>query len=304
MLIHSKNLRQIKRDIPLYLFILPGFLAILIFNYVPLYGIQMAFKTFRMSLGIMGSPWIGFDNFTRLFKSPQFPKILGNTLILSFYGLIAGFPIPILLALVLNSCFSKKLKKTVQMITYAPHFISMVVMVGIINIMFSTTAGPVNMIIKMAGGQPVHFVGLAEAFRHLFVWTGIWQNMGWSSIIYMAALSTVDQEIHEAAIVDGATKVQRIIHIDFPSILPTAVILLILNSAHIMNVGFEKTYLMQNSMNLSVSEVISTYVYKVGLRNFDFGFSTAIGLFNNVLNCFMLLLVNTIARKVGETSLF
>ena len=302
--IMAKKLKQMKKDWIFYLFLLPAASAILVFNYIPMYGVQLAFKNFRAIDGIWGSPWTGFANLNRFMASPQFIRLIRNTVTISLYQLIAGFPIPILFALLLNYCISQKLKKTVQILTYAPHFISIVVLVAMVNLIFSTSNGPVNHIIAFLGGTRKNFLAETGAFRHMFVWSGIWQNMGWSAIIYIAALSSVDQEMHEAAIIDGAVKIQRMWYIDLPCIMPTAIIMLILAAGNIMSVGFEKAFLMQNSVNLNVSEIISTYVYKVGLLNSDFGFSTAVNLFNNLINFFLLLGVNALARKFSETSLF
>ena len=235
--------------------------------------------------------------------SPFFNQIIRNTLYLSLYGLFVGFPLPVLLALGLNQVRSMRFKKTVQTVTYAPYFISTVVLVGIINIVFAET-GFINQCIKMMGKDSVLFMGAAKYWRHIYVWSGIWQGMGWSAIIYIAALSGVDPVLYEAAIIDGATKLQRIIFIDLPSIAPTIVITFILSAGSIMSIGFEKAFLMQNPLNTSVSEIIPTYVYKVGLLSGEYGFSTAVGLFNSVINCVLLLTVNKIARKFGQSSIW
>lgn len=268
-----------------------------------MYGILLAFKDYNPVFGILHSDWVGFEHFQRFFESPYLPLLIKNTLILSFYGLIAGFPIPIILALGINQVRSLKFKKTVQSVTYAPYFISTVVLVGIINIVLSDQ-GFVNKIMNLLGNDSVLFLGVESYWRHIYVWSGVWQGMGWSAVIYIAALAGVSPELHEAAIIDGANKLQRVWHIDIPAILPTIVISLILSCGSIMNIGFEKAYLMQNDLNRGVSEIIPTYIYKVGLISGDYGFSTAVGLFNSVINCVLLLSVNAIAKKLGQKSIW
>lgn len=299
----SRN-RLIKKNWQLYLFILLPVAYVIIFHYVPMYGITLAFKDFRMKQGIMGSPWIGTKYFEQFFKSPNFWLLLKNTLALSLYSLIAGFPAPIILALALNEVKHLRFKKTVQMVTYAPHFISMVVMVGMIIEYLAPRSGFINTVIKMLGGDAVNFMGQPNMFRSIYVWTGVWQGMGYGAIIYIAALSGIDPTLYEAAIIDGANRFQKMIHIDIPGIAPTIIILLILSLGRVMNVGFQKAFLMQNPMNASKSEIIATYVYKIGLLNGQFSFSTAVGFFNSVINFILIIIVNQIARKVGETSLW
>lgn len=288
----------------LYVFLLPALVGLIIFSYVPMYGIQLAFKEYNPLDGILGSPWVGFDHFARFFNSPQFKTLLINTLTISLYSLIVGFPIPIILALGLNQVANLRFKKATQTITYAPYFISTVVLVGILNIFLSTDGGLVNQLIGLFGKKPILFMGQESMWRHIYVWSGIWQSMGWNAVIYIAALAGVSPELHEAAIVDGATKLQRIIHIDLPTIFPTIIITLILNCGSVMGIGFEKAYLMQNPLNLGVSEIIATYIYKVGLVNAEYGFSTAVGLFNSVINCILLVSVNKVAKKLGQSSLW
>ena len=296
--------KDLKKNYILYLLILPVFLYYVIFAYVPMYGIQLAFKEFVPKLGIFGSPWVGLDNFTRFFSSYNFQSLLLNTLGISVYGLLAGFPIPILFALLLNYLPGKRFRKSVQMVSYAPNFISVVVMCGMITIFLAPDTGIVNQIITALGGKSVSFLSVPGYFKSIYVWTGVWQGMGFSSIIYISALSGVDGQLHEAAIIDGATKFQRIVHIDIPSIAPTMIILLILSLGSIMSVGFEKIYLLQNSLNMSASDVISTYVYRVGLIDSDYSYSTAVGLFNSVINAILLVTVNTAAKKLSSTSLW
>lgn len=303
-LISALTLKQVKANWLLYLFLLPALVYILVFHYAPIYGIQIAFKDFDPVLGITGSPWVGMKYFTRFFASPRFSTILTNTITLSVYGLVAGFPAPIILALMLNYTPNVRLRRFAQTVTYAPHFISTVVVVGMLSAFMSPTSGFINTLIKMMGGEPVYFFGKAEYFQHIYVWSDIWQSCGWGSIIYLAALTSVSPELHESAIIDGANKLQRILHIDLPTILPTTVIMLILSAGNIMNVGFEKTYLLQNSLNLTTSEVISTYTYKVGLLQAQYEYSTAIGLFNNVVNFAMVLLMNKVSKLVSGNSLW
>lgn len=298
--------RKSWQNIELYFFLLPAILYLIVFAYMPMGGVAIAFKNFKPHLGVWGSEWAGLRYFERFFSMPMFPVILKNTLILSLYQLIAGFPLPVLLALALNSCTANGFKKVVQTVTYAPHFISTVVIVGMINVFFAPSNGIVqNLLVKMGiASQSLGVLTSAGAFPHLYVWSGIWAGIGWGSIIYLGALTGVDPSLHESAMVDGASKFKRILHIDIPAILPTIVILLILDSGKIMSVGFEKAYLMQNSMNLQASEIINTYVYKIGLREGQYSLSTAIGLFNSAINFSMILLVNWISRRLGESSLW
>jgi putative aldouronate transport system permease protein len=305
------HVSRLKKDYlsnwQLYLFLLPGVLYILIFAYIPMAGVQIAFKEYDFTLGIWGSKWVGFENFQRFLDSYQFSSILLNTITLSVYTLVVSFSLPIVFALILNSFSSKKYKKLVQTIAYMPHFISTVVIVGMLIQIFNPRTGALGALYSFITDAmlPDAFAD-PGAFIHLFVWSGIWQSIGWSSIIYIAALSAVDEELHEAAQIDGASRFQRVLRIDFPSILPTATIMLILAVGNIMEVGFEKIYLMQNSLNISSSEVISTYVYKVGLTigAGDFSFATAIGLFNSIISFILLIVVNYLANKFSNTSLW
>ncbi|MBR4060154.1 MAG: sugar ABC transporter permease [Lachnospiraceae bacterium] len=286
-----------------YLLLIPALVYVLVFNYGPMYGIQIAFKNYKGALGILDSPWVGFNHFKDFFSGYYFWTLLKNTLILSVYNLAVGFPIPIIVALILNEV-GPKLKKTAQTILYAPHFISTVVLCGMIVSMFSKESGVVNTILEALGMERVYFMGEPGTFRHLYVWSGVWQQMGWNAIIYIAALSSVDPSLHEAASIDGATRMQRIIHINIPTIMPTIIITLIMAVGNIASVGYEKAYLLQTSLNVEVSEIISTYVYKRGIVDASYSFSTAVGLFNNLINITMLCIANAISRKVSETSLF
>lgn len=299
-----------KRIMPywqLYLFLVPAILYFLVFRYTPMAGVQIAFRDYNPIGGIWGSPWVGLKHFVRFFNSTDFWLVIGNTLKISIINLIAGFPIPILLALLLNATRNQRFKKVVQTTIYAPHFISAVVIVGMINLFLSPTTGIINKVIAMFGGQPQMFMGNAAAFPAIFVISEVWQSMGYNSIVYIAALSGVSPELHESAIVDGATAWQRIRFIDIPSIMPTIVILLIMNAGRILTIGYEKIYLMQNTLNRSGSEVISTYVYKQafgasGIPNFSY--ASAVGLFESLVSLIILLLVNHIAAKYSDSSLF
>jgi putative aldouronate transport system permease protein len=298
------TLRRIGQHWDLYLILLPTLLYFVIFHYVPMYGAQLAFKDYRAVDGIWGSPWVGLRNFVRFFNSYQAWPLIRNTIVVSLYGLAAGFPFPILLAVLLNHLPSRRYRRIIQTTIYAPHFISTVVLVGLMFNFLSPRSGVVNHILQLFGGKSIFFMAESGWFRHLFVFSGIWQNAGWGSIIYLAALSAVDPTLYEAADMDGATKLQKIMHIDIPSILPTAVVLLVLNFGQIMNIGFEKAFLMQTASNLATSEVLATYVYKVGLVNAQFGFSTAVGLFNSLVNLALLLTVNRVAKALGSSGLW
>jgi multiple sugar transport system permease protein/putative aldouronate transport system permease protein len=302
----NANWRKISVNWQLYLLCVLPIAWLIIFMYLPMYGNLIAFKRYVPTLGVLGSPWVGFDNFIRFFKSYRFFQVLWNTFYLSFYDLLVGFPIPIVLALVLHYMPIAGYKKTVQMVTYAPHFISTVVMVGIIFKLGSQRIGLVNVMLAGLGLPEVNFLGSSSLFAHVFVWTNVWQQMGWGTIIFLAALSAVDPELHESATVDGASIWQRMRHIDIPGILPTVIILLILRAGMILQVGFEKVFLLQNNLNIEASEVIQTYVYKIGIasRNPNFHYATAIGLFQNVVMFLMLIVVNRIARRVSDTSLW
>lgn len=296
--------KNFRKNWMLYVMILPVVIYYLIFAYTPMYGVILAFKNYRIKDGIMGSPWVGFDHFIRFFKGYNFWTLIKNTLGISVYSLLVGFPIPIIFALLLNYIKSKPLKKTVQMVSYAPYFISTVVICGMLTIFMNPDTGIFNTILNLFGKESVNFLAKPQWFKSIYVWSGVWQGMGWSSIIYISALSGVDYEMHEAAIVDGATKVQRILHIDLPSIKPTIIMMLILQLGSLMGVGFEKVYLLQNTLNKSAASVISTYVYEVGLINSDYGYSTAVGLFNSIINVILLVAANQICKKVADESLF
>jgi putative aldouronate transport system permease protein len=295
---------EFKKRWQLYIIILLPVLYIITFHYIPMTGAVLAFKKFNIMEGIYGSPWAGFKYFKQFFDSPNFWLLIRNTLSISIYQLAAGFPIPILLALGLNEVSNLRFKKTVQLVTYAPYFISTVVLVSLVIQLLSPRIGLINVIITALGGQEQNFMGNPDYFRTIYVVSDIWKVTGYNAIIYIAALASIDPSLYEAARVDGASRLQKIIHVDIPGILPTIIILLILESGKIMSVGFEKVYLMQNDLNLVNSEIISTYVYKIGLLNAQFSYSTAVGLFNSVINLILILSVNRLARKWGDIGLW
>lgn len=294
---------SLKKSLPLYALLLPSAIQLFCFAYLPLGGLVMAFKNYSPSLGIIKSPWVGFKHFIQFFNSYQFVTTIKNTLVLSIYGILVGFPLAILLALMCNQLRNGWFKKTFQVVTYLPHFISTMVMCGLILIFLSPSNGLFANIAKLLEFQFPNLMASSSAFKHIYVWSDVWQHLGWDSIIYLAALSGIDPTYYEAASIDGASRLQKIAHIDLPLILPTAMILLIMRAGSILGVGFEKVFLLQNVQNIMSSEIISTYVYKMGLQGSQYSLSTAIGLFNTVVNIVILLLVNFISKKTTETSL-
>ncbi len=296
--------KSLKKNWDLYFLILPVIIYFFIFKYIPIYGVQIAFRDFLSTQGFFGSPWVGLKHFIRFFNSYNCWEIIRNTLGISIYQTLVGFPMPILLALMINEVRIKLFKKTIQTVTYIPHFLSTVVVVGMLTTFLSPQTGMVNHMIAALGGKPVYFMAEPAWFKTLYVFSGIWQNTGWSSIIYMATLANIDTEMYEAAIIDGAGRIKRIIYMTVPCLVPTAVILLIMEVGHIMDVGFEKVFLMQNTLNIGVSEIISTYVYTTGITSSQFSYSAAIGLFNSVVNFILLIGVNYISRRLTDTSLW
>lgn len=276
----------------------------LIFAYLPMGGILMAFEDYSPRRGFIGSEWVGLKHFVRFLTSTSSIQVIKNTLILGVYNLVISFPIPIILAVCINEIQAKFFKKTVQMVTYAPYFISIVVLCGMLFSMTDLRTGIFNILLGKIGIGPINFTGDPDMFRHLYVWSGVWQTAGYSAIIYIAALAGVSPELKEAAVMDGASRIQRILHVDIPCIMPTIVIMLIMSCGNIINIGFDKVYLLQNPMNASVSEVISTFVYKVGITQADYGFSTAAGLFQSVVSFVLLVSVNQISKKVTDNSLW
>lgn len=297
--------KSLKRNWLVYVFWIPAIVYIATFAYAPMYGIQIAFRDYRFQDGFLGSEWVGLKWFEKFFDAPRFWQILKNTLTVSIYSLIVGFPFPIILALIMNNVKNLKFKKFAQTITYMPHFISTVVLVGMMHIMFSPRSGVVNTILSWFGlAGDYYFMGEPQYYIHMYVWSGVWSSMGWGSIIYMAALAGVDPSLHEAARIDGANKLQRVLHIDIPSIMPTISIMLIMRFGSVMSVGYEKVYLMQNPLNSNVSEVISTYVYKMGLLNRQYSYSAAIGLFNSVINFILVVTMNKVVKKLSGSGLW
>lgn len=283
----------------LWLMLLPAMLYILIFCYVPMYGVQLAFREYSFTAGITGGEWVGLKYFKQYFESPMFFTTLKNTFIISFVSIVVGFPAPIILAMIINQLRNKKWKKVVQTTVYIPYFISIVVLVSMINVLFANDSGVIGNLLKNLHlvASDTNILGKESAFVPLYVLTGVWQTMGWNSIIYIAALSSVDTQLYDACRIDGANRWQTMIHIDFPAIVPTIMILLIMNMGNILNVGFDKIFLMQNSLNLGISQVISTYVYTVGVKSAQFSFGAAVGLFNTVVNFVFLIVTNWISKR-------
>lgn len=300
----ARVFRAIKKNWQLYVLLLPALIWLAIFCYVPMYGILLAFKDFSIRKGITASPWAGLKYFEQFFSTAVAGTLIKNTLMLSLLSLLVVFPLPILFALLLNQLQSKRFKKFVQTASFAPYFVSNVVVVSIMTVILAPSSGFVNVLLQSLGSEPIMFMTRPEYFRPLYVVSQVWQSMGFNAIVYLAALTGISPDLHEAAIVDGANKLQRIVHIDIPTIMPTIVIMLILAIGNIMTVGYEKVYLMQSGMNTSVSEIISTYVYKVGLLNAQYSFSTAVGVFNSVSNFILLLAANLITRKVAGLGIF
>jgi putative aldouronate transport system permease protein len=298
---HKKQslLRYMIQNYTLYLFLAPAIILTIIFKYIPMYGSIIAFKDFSPMKGVWGSDWVGFENFTKFLTSPNFGDIFMNTLKLSVYGLVLGFPVPIILALMLNQVKRASIKKNIQLILYAPNFISVVVITGMLFI-FLSPMGPINAILSFFMDKPISFMSDPDAFISIYVLSGIWQGAGWASIIYVAALANVDPQLHDAATIDGASLLQRVRHIDLPTLKPMMAVLFILAAGGIMGIGFEKAYLMQTAMNIPTSEIIATYVYKVGLQAGDYAYSSAVGLFNSIINVILLVFVNYVVKKLNE----
>lgn len=292
-----------KRNKYIYLMAIPVLAFYIIFHYAPMYGAIMAFKDFNPAHGILGSDWVGFEHFKQFFQGVYFGRLIKNTLLISLYSLLWGFPAPIILALLLNEVSNKYFKRAAQTITYLPHFISMVVVCGII-VDFTSSEGIITSIVAMFGGETTNLLMKAELFRTIYVASGIWQGVGWGSIIYLATMSNIDTQLYEAAIIDGANKWKQVLNVTLPSIAPTIVILLVLRMGSIMSVGFEKIILLYNPRIMETADVISTYVYRRGLLDFDYSFSAAVGLFNSAINFVLIILANKLSRNVSETSLW
>jgi putative aldouronate transport system permease protein len=296
--------KSLVNNYDLYLMFLPVLAWYIIFCYAPMYGVQIAFRNYNPAAGMLKSPWVGLRHFIRFFNGNYFFRTLKNTIGISAYSIIVGIPAPIILAILFCELRSKKFKSVGQTISYAPNFLSTVIVATLILTFFNPREGMINFIRNIFGAESVNFIARPAYFWHLYVWTGIWQGVGFGSVLYVAAISGIPSEQYEAATIDGAGRFQRILHITLPNIMPTIIIVSIMSIGGIMNVGFEKVFLLQNAQNIEASEVISTYVYKIGLQNAQFSYSAAVGLFNNIVNFIILAAVNSIARRLGETSLW
>ena len=292
-----------KKHWEFYLLLLPGIIITIIYKYIPIYGVQIAFRDYNAMDGFFGSPWVGLEWFERFFSSYNSVRMIRNTVLLSLYSILWTFPIPIILALLINQVKQKKFQKVAQTVLYAPHFISIMILCGMLKIFLSPYGGLVNVIAQFFGAsEPINFIDSAAAFRTIYIASSIWQDAGWGTIIYVATLSSVDASLHEAAKVDGATTLQRILHIDIPELVPVIVIQLIMSFGNLMNVGFEKAFLLQTSLNKETSEIIATYVYEQGMLKSMYSFSTAVGLFNTVVNIVLLFVVSKICKKLSNVS--
>ena len=300
-----KNLcRRIYKTRVLHYLALPSIIYFVIFQYVPMYGVLMAFQNYKPKLGIWGSPWVGFDQFIKFFNHPHFGRLIFNTLAINISQLIFVFPIPIIFALLLNELRSRRFKRIVQTVSYLPHFISLPAIIGMLFMFLSPTDGFINKIIEGFGGEPIYFMANPGWFRPLYILSEIWTTTGWSAIIYIAALSGVNQELYESASLDGAGRLKMMCHVSIPSIAPTIIITLLLSIGKIMSLGHEKILLMQSPLTYDVSDVISTFVYRRGLEQFEYSFSTAVSVFNSLINIIILFCANAVSRRVSETSLW
>ena len=296
--------QAVRREYGLYLLFLVPLIWYLVFMYYPMYGLQIAFKRYNAKLGILGSPWVGFKYFQQFFGSYYFKDLLVNTLVLNVYQMALGFPIPIVLALVINEIHSQPLKKAVQNVTYIPYFLSMVVVVSMLTLFSNPNSGLFNKIAGIFGGGGVDYMAKEDCFRTMYVLSGVWQNMGFNSVIYIAALSSIDPQLYEAAEIDGASRMRKILNISIPCIMPTIVILFIMRIGSLMNVGFEKVLLMQNNVNMGKSDVISTFIYRNGIQKGQFSYSAAVGIFNSLINLALLVGANMLTRRLGDSSLW
>lgn len=301
----SPSLRtRLVRHRQLYLLLLPALIYLVVFKYWPMYGVQIAFRNYNPIDGFMGSEWVGLEHVVRFLQSFQFTRVFFNTIAINVLGLVFGFPVPIVLALLINQLGSRRLKSFIQTVLFSPAFISTVVVVGMLFVLLSPRSGLVNNAITLFGGEPINFMNEEGWFRPIYVMSDIWQNAGFSMIIYLAALAAIDPSLHEAARVDGANRWQRVWHIELPGIRPVVSIMFILAVGNLLNIGFEKALLMQTDLNLGASQIIQTYVYDVGLKSAQFSYSAAISLFNSVLNMILLLVFNQVAKRAGQNSLF
>lgn len=300
----SRRFVRLRKSAPLFILLAPAMIILAVFAYVPMYGLLIAFKDYSPALGVFGSPWAGLKYFNTFFHSYQFVRTLRNTLVISLYSIFAGFPLPVILALLTHQIRTGKFKKFFQVVTYLPHFISTMIICGMLVLFLSPSTGLIAAIFSKLGGQAPNILAMPNAFSSVVVWSDIWQNLGWDSIIYLAALAGIDPTLYEVARIDGATKFQTMMKIDLPLLMPTIITLLILRTGSVLGVGFEKVFLLQNQLNLPTSEIISTYVYKIGLLSSQYSLSTAIGLFNSVVNFIILITVNKIAKHFTNSGLF
>lgn len=299
----KKLLKRVRQSWQWWLLLLPAFVYVCIFEYGPMYGVQIAFRDYRPGAGITGSEWLGLEHFVRFINQPNFLSMIRNTLSITLYSLCT-FPCAVIFALMLNEVMNLKLKKSMQMITYAPHFMSEVVVCSLVLMMLDRAYGPINNIIEFLGGTRIPFMTIPKHFADIYVWSGVWQNLGWNSILYISALASISPELIEAARIDGANRFQIIRHVNIPGILPTIAITFIMRTGGLLSVGYSKIFLLQNDLNLEASQVISTYVYNIGLIDGRFSYSSAIGLFNNIANILVLLMANKIVKRVTDTGLF
>ncbi len=299
-----KAFREFKRSFFLQMLVLPGVVYFILFHYIPMYGVVIAFQNFRIRSGILGSEWVGLEQFIKFIQNPMFFRLVRNTVLLSVYSLLFGFAPPIILALFLNEPMNRLYRKFVQTVSYLPHFISIVAVVGMLFMLLSPQGGLINNLIYLLGIEPIYFLARREWFRFIYIFSGIWQSIGFSAIIYLAALSGVDTQMYEASIIDGASRVQKMWHISLPSIQPTIVILLIFSIGGMMSVNTEKVLLMQLPLTYEVSDVIGTYVYRRGLIHFEYSYGAAVGFFNSLINIILLIIANALAKRYTETSLW
>lgn len=297
-------LRKINDSKILLLMVLPTILYFVIFHYKPMWGVLIAFKDYSVFNGFAASPWVGFKYFNLFFSNPDAWRLIKNTVLLSLYSLLWGFPAPIIFALILNEVKNIKAKKFVQTVSYMPHFISTVVLAGMVTMFLSPSTGVVNNLLASLGFERIHFLGKASCFRTIYVASSIWQGLGWGSIIYLAAITNIDPQLYESAIIDGANKLKQVLHITLPCIAPTMITLFLLSLGNIMNVGFEKAFLLQSPAIYETADVISTFVYRQGIKGGNFSYATAVGLFNSAVNVIFLVVANMIAKRTSETSLW
>lgn len=302
VLLQSKLKKHLLESWQWYILLIPAVIYLIIFDYVPMYGVQIAFKNYRTSKGITGSEWVGFKHFERFINYPNFGKMIKNTLSITLYSVLT-FPLPVVFALLINEVRNMKFKKSVQMVTYMPHFLSEVVVCSLVILFLDRTSGPITNLVVALGGERTNLMTNPDAFADIYVWSGVWKNLGWNSILYISALSAVPQEEVEAATIDGANRLQVMLHVNIPHILPTVAITLIMNCGGMLSVGFNKIFLLQNDLNLTASSVISTYVYEMGMLNGQWSYASAVGLFNNVVNVIVLMIVNWIVKKLSGTGL-